>query len=413
MVGVKTVILCFLLGTSLCKSVGKGALQVEVTKEVKCKENQKAQEGDKVTVHYGGFLQDGKKFDSSFDRAQPFTFTMGVGQVIPGWDQGLLGVCAGEERHLVVPAPLAYGDRGAGDVIPPGATLLFDIVIVDVEKTNAKKDEELKRNQQEEAQRKKQEEAQRKKQEDEERKRIEQREKEEEKERRRQAQKAKAEEEERRKKEEEERRQAEEEESRRKEDKRKQEQQRRKEQQKRREEEERKKIEEEIRRKEELVRKEEAKLRKQEEKREQESQRRKEEDDSLYQNPEEEYYYYEDYAPESSCEPGELKMQVTHSPGRCARIAREGDQLTMHYTGKLSNGRKFDSSVDRNKPFQFTLGVGQVIAGWDEGLSGMCVGEKRTLVIPPDLAYGEQGVGAVIPACSVLVFDVELLEIAN
>jgi len=108
-----------------------------------------------------------------------------------------------------------------------------------------------------------------------------------------------------------------------------------------------------------------------------------------------------------------FSYQVTHSPGRCGKIAREGDQLTMHYTGKLSNGRKFDSSVDRNKPFQFTLGVGQVIAGWDEGLSGMCVGEKRTLVIPPDLAYGEQGVGAVIPPCSVLVFDVELLDIAN
>merc|ERR1712111_96769 len=114
-----------------------------------CKENQKAHEGDKVTVHYGGFLQDGKKFDSSFDRSQPFTFTMGVGQVIPGWDQGLLGVCAGEERHLVVPATLAYGDRGAGDVIPPGATLLFDVVIVDVEKKSQqeekKKIEEEKR----------------------------------------------------------------------------------------------------------------------------------------------------------------------------------------------------------------------------------------------------------------------------
>jgi len=411
MASVKTVIFCCFLGTSLCKSVGKGALQVEVTKEVKCKETRKAQEGDKVTVHYGGFLQDGKKFDSSFDRAQPFTFTMGVGQVIPGWDQGLLGVCAGEERHLVVPAPLAYGDRGAGDVIPPGATLLFDIVIVDVEKTNDNKNEESKRKQQEEAERKRQE-ADRKRQEEEERLKIEQTEREE-KERRRQAQKLKAEEEERQRKEEEERRRADEEESRRKEEKRKQEQQRRKEQQKRREEQERKKIEEEIKRKEELVKKEEAKLKRQEQEREQESQRRKEDEDSAYQNPEDEYYYYEDYAPESSCEAGELKMQVTHSPSRCGKIAREGDQLTMHYTGKLSNGRKFDSSVDRNKPFQFTLGVGQVIAGWDEGLSGMCVGEKRTLVIPPDLAYGEQGVGAVIPPCSVLVFDVELLEIAN
>jgi len=396
--GVK-VLLWMVVGATMAKSVGKGALQVEVTKEVQCKANKQAQEGDKVTVHYGGFLQDGKKFDSSFDRAQPFTFTMGVGQVIPGWDQGLLGVCAGEERHLVVPAPLAYGDRGAGDVIPPGATLLFDIVIVDVERADTRQEEELKRKQEEEAKRKKKEE--------EERKRIEAKKREEEKERKR-----KAEEEERRRIEEEERRQAEEEEIRRKEEKRKQEQQRRKEQQKRREEEERKRVEEEIRRKEELVREEEAKLRRQEEQREQESQRRKEEEEE-YKEGEDEYYYYEDYAPESSCEPGELKMQVTHSPGRCGKIARAGDQLTMHYTGKLSSGRKFDSSVDRNKPFQFTLGVGQVIAGWDEGLSGMCVGEKRTLVIPPDLAYGEQGVGAVIPPCSVLVFDVELLEIAN
>merc|ERR1719293_420248 len=141
-----------LLGTVLSKSVSKGNLQVDVTKEVNCKENQKAQLGDKVTVHYGGFLQDGKKFDSSFDRSQPFTFTMGVGQVIPGWDQGLLGVCAGEERHLVVPATLAYGDRGAGDVIPPGAILLFDIVIVDVERADTKQDEELKQKQQEEVQ---------------------------------------------------------------------------------------------------------------------------------------------------------------------------------------------------------------------------------------------------------------------
>merc|ERR1712243_229221 len=160
---------------------------------------------------------------------------------------------------------------------------------------------------------------------------------------------------------------------------------------------------------EELNRQQEEKLRRREEEKAQESQRRAEE----YKNGEDEYYYYEDYAPESSCEPGDLKMQVTHSPGRCGKIARAGDQLTMHYTGKLSSGRKFDSSVDRNKPFQFTLGVGQVIAGWDDGLPGMCVGEKRTLVIPPSLAYGEEGVGAVIPPCSTLVFEVELLNIAN
>ena len=87
-------------------------------------------------MHYGGFLMDGTKFDSSFDRRKPFTFELGVGQVIPGWDEGLQGVCKGDERHLVVPSHLAYGERGAGDVIPPGATLLFDVVIVDVEQVS-------------------------------------------------------------------------------------------------------------------------------------------------------------------------------------------------------------------------------------------------------------------------------------
>merc|ERR1719225_1680243 len=123
------------------RSVSNSGLQVEVTRQVTCRENQKAQNGDKVTVHYGGFLQDGKKFDSSFDRREPFTFSIGVGQVIPGWDKGLLGVCAGEERHLVVPSPLAYGDRGAGDVIPPGAILLFDVVVVNVEKQGQAEEE--------------------------------------------------------------------------------------------------------------------------------------------------------------------------------------------------------------------------------------------------------------------------------
>ena len=83
-------------------------------------------------IRYNYIFRNGTKFDSSFDRRKPFTFELGVGQVIPGWDEGLLGVCPGDERHLVVPSNLAYGERGAGDVIPPGATLLFDVVVVDV-----------------------------------------------------------------------------------------------------------------------------------------------------------------------------------------------------------------------------------------------------------------------------------------
>lgn len=88
--------------------------------------------------------------------------------------------------------------------------------------------------------------------------------------------------------------------------------------------------------------------------------------------------------------------------------------LSMHYTGKLySNGKKFDSSLDRNQPFEFTLGSGQVIKGWDQGLLGMCIGEKRRLTIPSDLGYGDRGAGSDIPPGATLVFDVELLEIKN
>ncbi len=121
-----TVVLTLLCHRSLARpqheDPDRPPLQVDVTKTAQCKDSEKAGEGDKVTVHYGGFLMDGKKFDSSFDRQKPFTFRLGVGEVIPGWDQGLIGVCKGEERHLVVPAALAYGDRGAGDVIPPSKT---------------------------------------------------------------------------------------------------------------------------------------------------------------------------------------------------------------------------------------------------------------------------------------------------
>ncbi|MDZ4206066.1 MAG: FKBP-type peptidyl-prolyl cis-trans isomerase [Patescibacteria group bacterium] len=91
-------------------------------------------------------------------------------------------------------------------------------------------------------------------------------------------------------------------------------------------------------------------------------------------------------------------------------LALPGDTLTVHYVGTLLDGKVFDSSLDRNTPFSFILGVGQVIRGWDEGFSGMRVGGKRLLIIAPDYGYGELGVGT-IPPNSTLIFEVELLDV--
>lgn len=91
-------------------------------------------------------------------------------------------------------------------------------------------------------------------------------------------------------------------------------------------------------------------------------------------------------------------------------VAKAGQTVSVHYTGWLTNGTKFDSSVDRGQPFSFPLSAGRVIKGWDEGVQGMKVGGKRKLTIPANLGYGPRGAGGVIPPNATLVFDVELLN---
>ncbi|QHS75778.1 peptidylprolyl isomerase FPR1 [Saccharomyces paradoxus] len=99
------------------------------------------------------------------------------------------------------------------------------------------------------------------------------------------------------------------------------------------------------------------------------------------------------------------------SPGDGATFPKTGDLVTIHYTGTLENGQKFDSSVDRGSPFQCNIGVGQVIKGWDVGIPKLSVGEKARLTIPGPYAYGPRGFPGLIPPNSTLVFDVELLKV--
>eukprot|EP00656_Telonema_subtile_P007810 TRINITY_DN13668_c0_g1_i2.p1 TRINITY_DN13668_c0_g1~~TRINITY_DN13668_c0_g1_i2.p1 ORF type:complete len:141 (+),score=14.21 TRINITY_DN13668_c0_g1_i2:209-631(+) len=122
----------FLLASTLAIEWHEAKLKVTVTQAATC--SNPAKSGDMLTMHYTGTIdrhsatgEPGKKFDSSLDRGQPFTFRLGAGQVITGWDKGLVGICPGEKRTLVIPPSLGYGAAGAGGVIPGGATLDFSV----------------------------------------------------------------------------------------------------------------------------------------------------------------------------------------------------------------------------------------------------------------------------------------------
>ncbi|XP_030499998.1 FK506-binding protein 2 [Cannabis sativa] len=109
----------------------------------------------------------------------------------------------------------------------------------------------------------------------------------------------------------------------------------------------------------------------------------------------------------------ELQIGVKYKPESCEIKAHKGDQIRVHYKGTLTDGTVFDSSFDRNDPIQFELGSGQVIKGWDQGLLGMCVGEKRKLRIPAKLGYGPQGSPPTIPGGATLIFETELVEVVG
>ena len=216
------------------------------------------QVGEIVTIHYKGTLEDGTEFGSSYSQDEPVQFPLGRGVVLPGLDEGIAMMKEGGKAKLVIPPELAYGEQGAGDAIPPNATLIFEVELVSIQPGSPAAPTKV--------------------------------------------------------------------------------------------------------------------------------------DEADYIAAESGLKYYD--------------LQVGDGPS-----PQSGQQVSVHYTGWLEDGTKFDSSLDRGQPFTFVLGNGRVIRGWDEGVATMKVGGKRQLVIPPELAYGQQGAGGVIPPNATLIFEVELLAV--
>ena len=262
----RTLFLGFVLAVALSLTVACGPAGEEVLTtesglqytEIEQGDGPVPEQGDIVSIHFRGTLEDGTEFDETYTDGQPISFPLGVGVVMPGWDEGVAMMKVGGKSKLVIPPELGLGEEGAGDLIPPNATLIFEIELVEIVPGSPDAPREV------------------------------------------------------------------------------------------------------------------------------------DEEDLLTTESGLKYYDFE----------------TGDGP-----TAETGQTVAVHYTGWLEDGTKFDSSLDRGQPFVFELGAGQVLQGWDQGVAGMKVGGQRQLVIPPDLGYGAQGAGGVIPPDATLVFEVELVEI--
>jgi peptidylprolyl isomerase len=213
--------------------------------------------GQQVTIEYTGWLTDGTMFDSSLTRGQPFVFILGIKSMIPAWNEGLAEMKVGGKRQLIIPPELAYGASGAGNVIPPNATLILEVELVSVAPGPPAEPTQV--------------------------------------------------------------------------------------------------------------------------------------DEADYVTTASGLKYYD--------------LTVGEGP-----TPQAGQQVSVQYTGWLTDGTMFDSSLAQGQPLSFVIGAQQVIPGWEEGVETMRVGGQRQLVIPADLAYGASGAGNVIPPNATLIFEVELLE---